>query len=235
MKNENLISKEPVARKPGRPFTSFEGASLTRELTISRALEITSEKGLSGLTIQSLAKSLQVSRAPIYAIFPSRQALVEEAIDAVLSEIFFDQTADLQDWRDELRQLALTTLQVYRKYPGVASELVRTGFPDTEAGRRSARFISRLMRRAGAPKRYIPTLIFVTTSMIIGAEMEFTGQDKREAENNDVPDKEGRLANRRGDTLPLEQLNLETFADAIEVILLGMEAFIGRYPEKETD
>ena len=43
------------------------------------------------------------------------------------------------------------------------------------------------------------------------------------------------LANRRGDTLPLEQLNLETFADAIEVILLGMEALTGQYPEKETD
>jgi len=187
---------------------------------------------LDGLTIQSLAKSLQVSRAPIYAIFASRQTLVETVIDKVLSEINRTATAEPQDWQDRLRQGALSTFQIYRKYPGVGPEMVRTGIPDTEVGRYHARSLSKLLRKAGVPKQLIPTFIFVYSSMIAGAEMEFTGQETRESEGSDRPEARKRLNNRRGDTLPLKQLNTETFADAVDIMLLGIEAFIARHGER---
>jgi len=224
--------KDSADRKPGRPFSNFEGASLSREQIISKALEIVSDKGLDGLTIQSLAKSLQVSRAPIYAIFASRQTLVEAVIDKVLSEINRTVTAEPQDWQGRLRQGALNTFQIYRKYPGVGPEMVRTGIPDTEVGRYHARSLSKLLRKAGVPKQLIPTFIFVYSSMIAGAEMEFTGQETRESEGSDRPEARKRLNNRRGDTLPLKQLNTETFADAVDIMLLGMDAFIARHGER---
>jgi len=228
VRKRNRQSQSSAVRRPGRPFNSFEGESLTRELAVSRALALVREKGLDGLTMQALARSLAVSRAPIYALFNSRQALVAEVSDVILSRIFLDDAVDTGDWRNALRELALRGFNTYRAYPGIASHLSRMGFPDTEAGRRSARLLSGLMSKAGAPAELIPTLIFASTSMIAGADLEMSGQVERELQVAGSGEGKAQLERRRGKTLSPKPMGLEMFLEANELVLLGIEALINK-------
>jgi len=221
-----------ISRKPGRPFNSFEGGSLSRELALSSALEIVSANTLGGLTIQALAKSLNISRAPIYNLFSSRQKLVEEVIDVVLSRIFLENSTGHSDWRAALRQFAEQAFKIYRAYPGTASYLAQTGFPDTDAGRLSSKKLAGLMREAGAPAQLIPTLIFASTAMITGADLEFSGQISRDVQSRKSKKEKEKIERRRGKTLPQNELDMAMFLAANEVILLGIEASI-KHSRKE--
>ncbi len=223
---------DKISRKPGRPFNSFEGGSLSRGIALSSALEIVSAKTLSGLTIQALAKSLNISRAPIYTLFSSRQKLVEEVIDSVLSKIFLEDSAKHPDWRAALRQFAERAFKIYRTYPGTASHLAQTGFPDTDAGRRSSRKLAMLMHEAGAPAQLIPTLIFASTAMITGADLEFSGQLSRDVQSKKSKKEKEKIERRRGKTLPQDEFDMAMFLAANEVILLGIEASINKNREK---
>lgn len=229
---KNPQTEMRASRRPGRPFSQFEGDSLSREQAVSKALEIVSAEGLAGLTMQALAKSLNVSRAPIYALFSSRAQLVEEIIDVVLSRIFLDNLTDHADWRDALREIALCAFNTYRAYPGTASHLSRSGFPDTDVGLRSARLLSGLMRKAGAPAELIPTLIFASSSMIAGADLEFAGQKARDSLGGKAGEGRESLERRRGRTLPLKELDMAMFLEANEIVLLGIEALIELYRER---
>ena len=233
MTQTKSVKSGATVRGPGRPFASFEGGSLQRDVAVSSALEIVAEKGLDGLTIQALAKSLNMSRAPIYVLFSSRQALVEAVVDIVLSKIFLEDITEYDDWRDTSRQLALRAFNIYTTYPGTSSHMSRMGFPRTPNGHKSARLLSNLMRKAGASDQLIPTLIFAHTSMIAGADLELSGQRDRDKQSAELGKGRESLAHRHDKALSVRAVDMAMFLEANELLLLGIEALINKRAEQK--
>ena len=149
-------------------------------------------------------------------------------MDAILVQTMSQRRDDDQDWKVRLRHAVWSSFRLYKKYPGVASELNRTGFPGTDAGRRAARSMTDIFLNAGAPAEKVPALILTATAVIFGLEMELSEQDEREAKGDLSPEEKLNLDTRRGETLPKNPMNEETIEDAIEILILGVEHFIGK-------
>ncbi len=218
-------------RRRGRPFDHFEQSELTREQAIYAAQEIVRKDGLEALTIIQLAEELRVSRAPIYKLFKSRQTLVDAVVDAILLQILDDLPDDSTDWREALEAQALISFKTFLEYPGFASEMVRTGFPDREAGKLSSYRIAKTLLAAGCEEDKIPAFILAVISLITGAAPIFRGQQERYSEAEKSPQDKERFSARLGDTLPKQLMDFDTFRLALDVLLSGIENHVTRNPD----
>ena len=213
-------------RRRGRPFNSFAGSSLGYGEALEAALKIVERKGLKALSMQLLAKDLGVSRAPIYSHFKSRDELVSAVIDHTLNRVLEQNALEIKDWKQRLRQIAMTILDTNTRYPEVAAEMVRTGFPDTEAGRKASRAFARVFASAGANREEIPTLILTFSALTLGLDLELRGLQQLEATGRTSQKRMADIDLRRGTTLPRTPLGEESAKQAVEILILGTERFL---------
>jgi AcrR family transcriptional regulator len=101
------VFAQPPSRKP-RPV-------LTRDAIVARAIVILDADGADGLTFRRLAAELDVGLASLHWHVPSREALLDLALDTVAGELWATLSRDSKqaspDWLGELREVA-TTLYV---------------------------------------------------------------------------------------------------------------------------
>jgi AcrR family transcriptional regulator len=105
-------------RKPG-PEPRF-----TREQLARRALAIMDAHGTDGLTMRALAGELGMGTMALYRYFPSKDALVDAAIDIAAPEIELPPPGSAP-WRDQLAGLARGIFDVAVAHPSLASERFR--------------------------------------------------------------------------------------------------------------
>jgi AcrR family transcriptional regulator len=111
--NEKLIQAH--RRRPG-PEPRF-----TREELARRALAVMDEHGTDGLTMRGLAHELGMGTMALYRYFPSKEALIDGAVDLAAGEIAFTEPrADA--WREQLADLARALFNAGLRHPGVARE-----------------------------------------------------------------------------------------------------------------
>jgi AcrR family transcriptional regulator len=101
-------------RKPG-PEPRF-----TREQLAQRALAIMDEHGTDGLTMRALAGELGMGTMALYRYFPSKDALIDAAIDIAAPEIELPVAAGA--WKDQLGALARAIFDVAVAHPSLATE-----------------------------------------------------------------------------------------------------------------
>ncbi|MEM8924128.1 MAG: TetR/AcrR family transcriptional regulator [Actinomycetota bacterium] len=98
-----------------------------RGLTPDAIAEAALGIGFDRLTIAALADELEVTQAALYRHFPSRDAIVDAALDLLARRI--DWPAAEDDWRQHLRHIGETLVATFSTHPGLAREVHRLGAP----------------------------------------------------------------------------------------------------------
>jgi AcrR family transcriptional regulator len=129
-------------RRPGRPVEARP-----RQAAIEATLELVAEHGLIGLTTNAVAERAGISKATMYRRWRSKEELLVDAVDALVSEISVPDTGST---REDLFALMTSAVEVYSGSveAGVMPSLVDAMSRDPElaravregflAGRRSA-------------------------------------------------------------------------------------------------
>ena len=112
-----MASREQPATKTtaGRP-------RLSRELVLTRALELVDAEGVEALTMRRLGQELGRDPMSLYRYAQNRSALLDGVAEMVLNDLSI--RADEPDWKSQLRFLAHDLRQVALTHPNVVPLLV---------------------------------------------------------------------------------------------------------------
>lgn len=109
---------------PVRIWVSAEGEErpkerLTRERIIDEALAQMREHGYEAVSMRSIARGLGTGPASLYAHVANREELDQLLVERVTGLVTIPEP-DPGRWDEQLRDLMLELLQIYRDHPGVA-------------------------------------------------------------------------------------------------------------------
>ena len=110
------------------------------------ALAIVDRDGLAGLTMRSLAASLQTGAMTVYNYVDSREALEELVVDAVSTRVEIPEPSD--DWLADTRAVATALWRTFRAHPA-AIPLVLTRRTSTRASLAPGEALAAALERGG--------------------------------------------------------------------------------------
>ena len=110
------------------------------------ALAIVDRDGLAGLTMRSLAASLQTGAMTVYNYVDSREALEELVVDAVSTRVEIPEPTD--DWLADTRAVATALWRTFRAHPA-AIPLVLTRRTSTRASLAPGEALAAALERGG--------------------------------------------------------------------------------------
>lgn len=88
---------------------------LTPDAVVSAAIGVADRRGLTALTMRSLARELGVEAMSLYHHFAGKEALLDAMVDRVYGEIALPEAG--QDWREGFRARSLSVRSVLRRHP----------------------------------------------------------------------------------------------------------------------
>ncbi|MEU4693607.1 TetR/AcrR family transcriptional regulator C-terminal domain-containing protein [Actinoplanes sp. NPDC023714] len=94
-------------------------AALSRERVLAAAVAIADTEGLKALTMRRLAADLGVEAMSLYHHLPSKDALLDGIVEAVIAEVRAEVPARSgeADWRTDIRGRFLTARRVMLRHP----------------------------------------------------------------------------------------------------------------------
>jgi AcrR family transcriptional regulator len=122
---------------------------LTREMLTAAALRIVDSDGLDALSMRRLGSELRVDPMAAYRHIPNKGILLDEVVEAVMSEIDSDAVDASGPWQDQLRSLALSFLATLMAHPN-AAPLIAERSLRTAGSLRVVEKALRIMTDAGA-------------------------------------------------------------------------------------
>jgi AcrR family transcriptional regulator len=131
-------------RRPG-PAPRF-----TREELARRALAIMDAHGTEALTMRRLADELGMGTMALYRYFPSKNDLMDAAIDAAMPEIELPEPG-AAPWKEQIAELARAMFRAGLRHPSVARERFERPLQSTGAMRVTDRALA-LLLAAGLSK-----------------------------------------------------------------------------------
>jgi AcrR family transcriptional regulator len=99
-------------------------ARLGRESIIAAGLELAASPGTTTISVRELGARLGADPTAIYRHFRSKEQLMEALLDELIGRSVAAVTADPADWRERLRQLAGSTLDLFAEHPAVGVEAI---------------------------------------------------------------------------------------------------------------
>jgi AcrR family transcriptional regulator len=132
-------------RRPG-PEPRF-----TREELARRALAIMDAHGSEALTMRGLAEELGMGTMALYRYFPSKNDLMDAAIEVAAPEVELPEPG-AAPWKEQLASLARALFQAGLRHPSVARERFDRPLQSPRAMRVTDRAIA-LLLEAGLSKR----------------------------------------------------------------------------------
>ena len=139
------MSSNRAQRRPG------ERAGLTTDQVVSAAMEVYSRKGVSSLSIRSVASELGVAPNALYSHIDSKDALIGRVIDRIIGET--EEPSFDSEWREGLRLLMIRSRAVLLRHPALMPE-----------------FLSRPARGANALRLGETTLRFLENGGVVGSD-----------------------------------------------------------------
>ena len=122
---------------------------LTREMLTAAALRIVDSDGLDALSMRRLGSELHVDPMAAYRHIPNKGTLLDEVVEAVMSEIDTDVVDAALPWQDQLRALAISYLATLMAHPH-AAPLIAERSLRTAGSLRVVEKALRIMTDAGA-------------------------------------------------------------------------------------
>ncbi|GGI44708.1 AcrR family transcriptional regulator [Agromyces flavus] len=95
---------------------------LDRDRIVAAGLELAATPGTSTISVRELGVRLGADPTAIYRHFRSKEQLMQALLDDLAARSVAEVTADPDDWRERLRQLAQATLRLFTQYPAVGVE-----------------------------------------------------------------------------------------------------------------
>jgi AcrR family transcriptional regulator len=122
---------------------------LTREMLTAAALRIVDSDGLDALSMRRLGSELNVDPMAAYRHIPNKGILLDEVVEAVMSEIDTEAVDASLAWQDQLRALAFSYLATLMAHPH-AAPLIAERSLRTAGSLRVVEKALRIMTDAGA-------------------------------------------------------------------------------------
>jgi AcrR family transcriptional regulator len=122
---------------------------LTRATLTEAALRIVDGDGLDALSMRRLGSELRVDPMAAYRHIPHKEALLDEVVEAVMSEIHPEAVDASLPWQDQLRSLARSYLATLRAHPNTAPLIAQRSLR-TAGSLRVVEKALRIMTEAGA-------------------------------------------------------------------------------------
>ena len=122
---------------------------LTRTMLTAAALRIVDSDGLDTLSMRRLGSELRVDPMAAYRHIPNKGILLDEVVEAVMSEIDTNAIDASLPWQDQLRGLALSYLATLMAHPN-AAPLIAERSLRTAGSLRVVETALRIMTDAGA-------------------------------------------------------------------------------------
>lgn len=99
------------------------GVSLSSELIVERALDVTEREGAQALTMRRLGQELGVDPTAVYRHFRDKDDLVLACMDRIIEKAYaaLEPTLDITDWRAVLRAAAEQSWQMCEAHPAIYS------------------------------------------------------------------------------------------------------------------
>lgn len=104
--------------------TSAGRPRLDRDTIIAAGLELAAAPGSTSISVRELGARLGTDPTAIYRHFRSKEHLMEALLDELIGRSVAAVTADPADWRERLRQLAASTLDLFSDHPAVGVEAI---------------------------------------------------------------------------------------------------------------
>lgn len=128
MKAGGAVAPEPVGNIPpptkskaGRPSQPL----ITRKAAAEAALRMIDEEGLDGLSLQGVARSLNVKAPSLYHHFRDKEELLTQVVRRLLDEINHEQDHWSEGWEERTIELSLATRRVMLRHPNAAPLALR--------------------------------------------------------------------------------------------------------------
>ncbi len=142
------------------------------------ALAIVARDGLAGLTMRSLAASLQTGAMTLYNYVDSREALEELLVDAVSARV--EIPLPTNDWRADTRAVATALWRTFRTYPAVIP-LILTRRTSSRASLAPAEALAAALARGGLDGVDLFVAFRTVSAFVTGiAQAELAGTLTRE-------------------------------------------------------
>jgi TetR/AcrR family transcriptional regulator, tetracycline repressor protein len=110
---------EPPWRSSPRRGRSVPRPQLSRDVVVGAALKVVESDGGDALTMRRVADEIGVSASALYGYIANKEELVQLVLEQIMEEIRLPEPG--ASWQDMLRQWARSTLDVFRRHPGVAA------------------------------------------------------------------------------------------------------------------
>lgn len=118
-----MATRTKARTKPGRPLKPL----ITKEAAIAAAIDLVDQQGLDGLSVQAVARAMNVTAPSLYYHFKDKDELLQLVARALLKEV--GQQSNLSsDWEDRAVELAVATRRVILRHCN-ASPLMLRFFP----------------------------------------------------------------------------------------------------------
>ncbi|GAA0386871.1 TetR/AcrR family transcriptional regulator [Streptomyces luteireticuli] len=147
--------KPPPRRRADAERAREQAGGLDREKIVATSVRLLDAEGLAKFSMRRLAAELGVTAMSVYWYVDNKDDLLELALDQVSGEMPLPDPADEgEDWRDQLRQLAIGYHRVLVRHEWVSSLMGRY----LNIGPHSMRFSNTtlaVMRRSGVPPHRI--------------------------------------------------------------------------------
>jgi AcrR family transcriptional regulator len=96
------------------------GKGITRRMLTQAALRIVDSAGLDALSMRRLGVELGIDPMAAYRHIPNKGSLLDDVVEAVMSEIDTEAADASLPWQDQLRTLALSYLATLMAHPHAA-------------------------------------------------------------------------------------------------------------------
>jgi AcrR family transcriptional regulator len=155
---------------------------LSRDRIVRAALDVADERGIDALTMRELGQLLGYEAMALYRHVANKDAILEEILDLILSEV---ELTSSSDWIDAIRASAISLHETLDRHPWA------TGLLTTPVGLRPRRleFAEALLahlERAGFPDDVCYHAYHVLDAYIIGFSLWQEGHSLTESQRAEV-------------------------------------------------
>lgn len=139
-----------MAVRRSRRSPSVPIRQLDEQQIVEAALRLVRKTGTENVSMRALATELGVSPMSIYYYLPSKGALLDKLVDAVLSQVPMP-APDPARWQAQLKACSLAAFNLLAPYPGLSGVMLARG--NTKAGRVVVRYSISILLAAGFEAR----------------------------------------------------------------------------------
>jgi AcrR family transcriptional regulator len=144
-----MVHDRPVRRKRRRDAGRARGAPIV-EAVLSRTLEELATSGLSGLSVERVARRAGVNKTSVYRRWPTREALVAAALEGILEDVAM-KAPDTGSLRGDLLGLLAPVVALVNQPLGLA--VLRAALTESSASSVAALAARRLEQGTASPAR----------------------------------------------------------------------------------